>query len=128
MEADVISENDQNTKAVSTGKKIKKVPLPPREDPPVLRRLQTGEFKEIDAPVFAVGRSDADVDFCIHGNRLIGRIHLYIVNKEGHYFVCDNNSKNHSWLNDDLLEPNVDYELVDGDLIRIANETFEYNE
>lgn len=40
-------------------------------------------------------------------------------------FATDNNSKNHSWVNDECLRPYKETELMDGDILKLADQYFE---
>ena len=51
-----------------------------------------------------------------------------MINKNGVCFVVDNNSTNKTYLNDKRLDPEVEYKLADGDVVRLANEKFSFHE
>ena len=89
-----------------------------------LVRKKTMERVNLDAPYIRIGKN-SDNDFIITGNDAISRNHALIEVKNNQYFLIDNNSKNHTYLNDMKLHPQEKYKLQDGDVIRFANEVFE---
>ncbi len=89
-----------------------------------LVRKKTMERVNLDAPYIRIGKN-SDNDFIITGNDAISRNHAWIEVKNNQYFLIDNNSKNHTYLNDMKLHPQEKYKLQDGDVIRFANEVFE---
>ena len=66
------------------------------------------------------------VDFCITGGHdWVGKDHAYFLKKEDGYYLVDNNSMNHTWLNGQQLVSNQPYAVKAGDVIRMADEEFE---
>ena len=49
----------------------------------------------------------------------------YFLKKEDGYYLVDNNSMNHTWLNGQQLVSNQPYAVKAGDVIRMADEEFE---
>ncbi len=99
--------------------------LTPTETYPVITRLRTGEQREIDRESFLVGK-ESSCNFCIGDNRAVSRRHALIEKKAGVYYITDQNSTNHTWVNDEQLKGGVPYELSDQSLIRMADEEFKY--
>lgn len=89
-----------------------------------LVRKKTMERISLDTPCIRIGKN-SDNDFIITGNDAISRNHAWIEVRHNQYFLIDNNSKNHTYLNDIKLNPQEKYRLQDGDVIRFANELFE---
>lgn len=91
-----------------------------------LVRRSTGERALIDHTNFHIGR-DADVaDFWINTPTVyMGTDHAYIQIVGGEYFISDNNSRNHTWLNGQKMESSRPYPLHSGDVVRMADETFD---
>lgn len=94
---------------------------------PFLTRLSTGEVTSIDKPVFRIGKEKSYVDFFISSNQAVSRSHADIISRGMKYYVCDLNSTNHTYINDRILEPKVEAEIMDGDILRLANEEFVFN-
>ena len=92
----------------------------------ILSRRRNGQRLPINKPVFHVGREQSIVDFLIGGgNQWIGKDHAYFVRKEDGYYLVDNNSMNHTWLNGELLVSNQPYAVKAGDVIKMADEEFD---
>ncbi len=91
-----------------------------------LVRKLNGQRAVIDKPIFHVGREGRIVDFCITGGHdWVGKDHAYFLKKEDGYYLVDNNSMNHTWLNGQQLVSNQPYAVKAGDVIRMADEEFE---
>lgn len=93
-----------------------------------LIRIKTNEKINIPIGETKLGRSNTSCDYAISGNSAIGRFHARLINKNGVCFVVDNNSTNKTYLNDKRLDPEVEYKLADGDVVRLANEKFSFHE
>ena len=91
----------------------------------LVRRLN-GQRAAINKDVFHVGREQRVVDFCLTGGRnWVGTDHAYFLKKEDGYYLVDNNSMNHTWLNGQQLVSNQPYPVKAGDVIRMADEEFD---
>lgn len=78
---------------------------------------------------FHIGRGQNLVDLYIDTKTsYIGSDHAYIVIQGREYFVVDNNSKNHTWLNGNQLECSRPYAIHPGDILRFADEYFDVTE
>lgn len=73
---------------------------------------------------FKIGRSNENTDYCIDGNPLVGRFHAEFTVDEGKCYIEDMNSKNHTYINGNMIENMTKYEIANGDEIRLANEVF----
>lgn len=93
---------------------------------PILTRLKTGEQIPVRQNCFLIGK-DAGCDYSITDNRVISRRHAIIEKKNGVYFIVDENSTNHTYLNGQLLEGGKSYELADKMTIRMADEEFKFD-
>lgn len=51
--------------------------------------------------------------------------HLVIKVTGDKILVIDNNSKNHSWINQERLRPYMETELMEGDVLKLADQYFE---
>lgn len=93
---------------------------------PALTRISTGENVYIDKPVFRIGKEKSYVDFFIANNPAVSRSHADIICRGEIYYIKDLNSKNRTFINDRAIIPNEEFELHDGDAIRLANEDFTF--
>lgn len=89
-----------------------------------LIRTLTNEIIIIDKPVFKIGKSKEQCDFYCNDNNMLSRLHASIITKNNKLYLIDNFSTNHTYLNDNMLIPNVEYEIKDKDEVTLANETF----
>lgn len=68
---------------------------------------------------FTLGKQDTD--YTITSN-VVSRSHASISCQNGNYYLTDENSKNHTYVNGRQLPPFTEEKLQDGDVIRLANE------
>lgn len=73
---------------------------------------------------FTLGKENTDF---IIGKNVVSRMHASINCREDGYFVMDENSKNHTWLNGRQLSPYTETPLQDGDTLRLANEIMTFH-
>lgn len=93
---------------------------------PYLVRYKNNERILISGPEFKIGKERSQVNYFIGDNTAISRIHAKIVAKNGSYFVVDANSTNHTFVNGTMIQPNNEIAVVNGDIIKLANEDFEF--
>ena len=93
----------------------------------VLTRKSNGEVRYIEKFFFTLGKDKTNVDYFIDSNSTISRNHANIVCENNEYFIIDNNSLNHTYINGSQLIPNQKTKLNDGDTIVLANEVFTFN-
>ena len=91
---------------------------------PYLLRVSTGEKIIIDQSTFKLGRGKKFVDYYVGGNDTISKVHAYITNKANQYFLVDNSSRNHTFLDGKVLEPIEQMKLKHMSKIRLAKEEF----
>lgn len=89
-----------------------------------LVRVITNEVIPIDKSIFKIGRSKESSDYYISGNNKISRQHASIITREGAYYLLDNQTINSTRLNGIYLNPNEEKLLKNGDIIKLANEDF----
>lgn len=94
---------------------------------PYLLRKRNGEKIPINKPVFRIGRDTEYNDYAIIENRYIGHSHCHILVRNGEYFLVDDNSKNRTKLNGEVLAAGTEMKLVHGYVIRMADEDFEFH-
>lgn len=90
-----------------------------------LIRIKTGEYFQIYGSAFFIGKS-ADNSLCLSDNKAISRKHAVIYNNNGVFSIMDQGSTNHTFLRGEMLTPNCEAELCDGDVVRLADEEFEF--
>ncbi len=93
---------------------------------PVLVRCKTNERIPIDKPVFRIGKERSYVDYFIGDNTAISRSHANIISHDGAYYIMDTNSTNHTYVNGQMIQSNVETKLVHGTKIQLSNEEFEF--
>ena len=101
-----------------------KAPDTPKQ--PYLLRIKNGERIPITGSIFRLGKEEKFVDYVIHDNEAISRSHANIISRNGQYFLQDNNSTNHSFLNGQQCVSNVELPLQDKASIRLGNEEFQF--
>ncbi len=90
----------------------------------ILVRAKTQERVKIDKDEFRIGKSPRDADYCMYDNPSVSRHHAKIVRKEDGFFLIDEDSKNHTFVNHRMIEPGISVPLEDQTQIRMANEDF----
>lgn len=93
---------------------------------PYLIRLKNNEKITLDKPVFRIGKERSYVDYFIGDNTAISRSHANVISRDGQFYVVDTNSTNHTFINGIMLQSNVEKNISSGDVIRLANEDFEF--
>ena len=98
----------------------------PQRLAPYLIRRNNQEQIPINKPLFRMGKEKSFVDYFIGDNTAISRSHAHIITRDGRFFVVDTNSTNHTYINGQMISPNSEAELNDGDVLTLANESFEF--
>lgn len=93
---------------------------------PYLIRMQTQERINITKAFFRIGREVNYVDYNTYYNTAIGKSHANIVLRNGQAFIVDNASRNHTFINDNQIPPNVECPVKHGDRVCFANEVFTF--
>lgn len=91
---------------------------------PWLVQLRTGVACPMDRFPFRIGKEASYVDFCVIGNAAVSRSHADIESGEDGFYITDNNSKNHTFLEKEQLLPGKPYLLPPGAHFFLANEEF----
>ena len=94
---------------------------------PSLFRILTEETISINKPVFRIGKERSYVDYFVTNNNAVSRSHADIITRGSNYFVIDLNSKNHTYINDQMLPVQCETEIRDGDRLKLGNEEFIFN-
>jgi hypothetical protein len=93
---------------------------------PYLIRKGNQERILIDKQPFRLGRDRSYADYAIPENRHIGNSHCHIVIRDGEYFIVDDNSKNHTYVDGKMIPGSTEVKIAHGQAIRLANEEFEF--
>lgn len=89
---------------------------------PYLRKSLLDEKIFINKDEFKIGK-DKSNDFIIETNS-ISRKHAKIYKKDSNYYIEDNNSTNHTYVNDEEMKNNMSKMLFNGDKIRFGKEQY----
>ena len=95
---------------------------------PYLIRNDNHERIMITKAVFKIGKASRGVDYHIGGNSAISRQHCVILRKDDGYYLKDNKSTNHTYLDGRQLEPNEEALLKNKAVIRLGDEDFTFME
>ena len=93
---------------------------------PTLIRKRNNERIRIDAPVFRIGRDSSFNNYAVTDNRYVGHTHCHIISRDGEFFLVDDNSKNHTYLDGVQIPPSTEIKLSHGQKIRLSDEEFEF--
>lgn len=111
---------DRNRKKGSNGKK-KIIP----KIHPYLIRTNTRDRMMIGKQNFKIGKSNL-ADYTVEGNNAVSRVHAIITNKDGEYFIKDNKSTNHTYVNGKMLQDDESELLAHDSKIVLGDEEFEF--
>ncbi len=84
---------------------------------------QTSRIVEIEKDSFRIGRDKNYVDYAVD-NPAISRTHCMIVRKDDGYRLVDCHSKNHTYLDGELVPPTVEQPLHHEAVISLGNMHF----
>lgn len=93
---------------------------------PHLLRKKNNERIPINKAIFRLGRDVSFNDYVITDNKFIGHGHCHIIARDGEYFIVDDNSKNHTYVNGIAIPPSSEIKLSHGQSVRLSNEEFEF--
>ena len=93
-----------------------------------LERVSNNDIVVLKNGAVTIGRLASICDYAIEDNRYIGRIHATIINAGDRCVIVDNNSKNKTFVNARMLVPEEQFPLNDGDIVKIANESFVFHQ
>ena len=91
---------------------------------PTLFRVLTEETVSVNKPVFRLGKERSYVDYFVSNNGAVSRSHADIITRGKKYFVIDLNSKNHTYINNEMIPVQCETEIRDGDMLKLGNEEF----
>ncbi len=125
IEKDEVSEADDKDDKDDKIEEIPPIVARPEIEPYLIRLSNNQEIK-IDKDTFYIGKDEENVDYCISGNLAVDDKHAYIIRHGKEFFVVDNNSKNHTYLNRVLIGTDEEIFIPHGAQIRFADEDFEF--
>jgi hypothetical protein len=91
---------------------------------PHLVRKKNNELIPIGKNIFRLGRDKEFADYTIDGNKYVGHSHCHIITRNGEYFVVDDNSKKHTFLDGMMIQCGSEEKIVHEQIIRLADEEF----
>lgn len=80
--------------------------------------IHDGRRIELTSTPFTVGREACNY---IIGSAKVSRTHMTVLEQDGVYYVKDENSSNHTYLNDVMLPPYTATPVRDGDTLRLGD-------
>lgn len=93
---------------------------------PTIVRYRTGESVMIRQNSFIIGSSMDSVDYYISGNSNISRKHACIMKFEDGYYIQDLDTTNGTYVNDMRVMPGKYMKVENGNIIKLAEEEFEF--
>lgn len=91
---------------------------------PYLVRVNTGERIMITKQSFKIGKASMGVDYTVKGNGAVSRIHAIITNKDDVYYIKDNKSTNHTFVNGKIVDEGNEELLTHDSKIMLGDEEF----
>lgn len=104
---------------------LKGAATPPKVNP-YLIRTNTKERIMITKQNFKLGKASMGVDYTIKGNGAVSRTHAIITNKDGVYYIKDNKSTNHTYVNNKMVPDGESAELKQDCKIVLGDEEFTF--
>lgn len=101
---------------------VKSAPIPKIN--PYLIRVNTKERIMITKQTFKLGKASMGVDYTVKGNGAISRVHAIITNKDDDYYIKDNKSTNHTFVNGKVVEDGENELLTHDCKIVLGDEEF----
>lgn len=90
-----------------------------------LVQKDTNQYIHVTHTNFHIGRAVDIVDYTVQTrNHYLGNDHAYILLENGNYYIVDNNTQNHTYLNEQCLDPSKPTLFHAGDTIRMADVVF----
>lgn len=86
------------------------------------KRAEEGDIV-LDRNDFIIGRLEGHVDHVLNNNA-VGKLHAELLIRNGVSYIKDLNSMNGTYINNNRIESNKEYELRVNDLLRLANSEY----
>ncbi|MCM1180722.1 MAG: DUF6382 domain-containing protein [Clostridium sp.] len=93
---------------------------------PYLIRTNTKERIMITKQNFKLGKASMGVDYTVKGNGAVSRTHAIITNKDGEYYIKDNKSTNHTYVNNKIVADGESELLTHDCKIVLGDEEFTF--
>lgn len=91
-----------------------------------LIRKKNGENTVINKPVFVIGKDSLNIDFRIADNSAVSRRHAAILKTPNGIVIEDYHSTNGTYVNGIKVVPEQPVPIRSGDVIKLADEEFDY--
>lgn len=91
---------------------------------PYLVRVNTEERIMITKQTFKIGKASMGVDYTVKGNGAVSRVHAIISNRDDVYYIRDNKSTNHTYVNGKILDEGDEELLTHDSKIMLGDEEF----
>lgn len=91
---------------------------------PHLIQQQTGTKIAVNKPAFWIGSDPASVDYCISNNPTISRRHAQLIIQNGQFYIIDNHSTNHVYVDNRIIQPELPVLLKNNSRILLSDEAF----
>lgn len=91
-----------------------------------LIRLDTMQEIPISNVIFRIGQNLGDIDYAVTDNTSVSRHHADIMRKGNEFFILDNNSTNHTFVNEKQAMPGEYVPIKGGDIIRLSDVSFQF--
>lgn len=88
-----------------------------------LIKKNNGEKIVINKPSFVIGKGNG-CDYVITGNSTISRKHAELRIEKGSVYIVDKKSTNKTYINGNVIQPEIMTKINNGDNIKAANEEF----
>lgn len=92
-----------------------------------LVRQKNNERVLINSNEFWIGKDPMNVNYCIFDNTAISRKHAKIVSRNNEFFIIDNHSTNHVYVNGVMIEPDREVKLISDTNVRLSDEDFRFS-
>ena len=93
-----------------------------------LIRKKNGQSIPLDKSLIRIGTERSFVDYWVSDNTAVSRSHADVISHEGVYYIRDNHSTNHTYVNGAQIPSEQEQMLKDGDQILLGNEPFEFRQ
>lgn len=89
-----------------------------------LVRESNNEMIPVKGTVFQIGSDYEYSDYHVSNNKTVSATHARIIMRRNEYYIKDNNSRNHTYVNDLMIPSMEDIKLEHGTRIRMGSERF----
>ena len=102
--------------------------LPSGTQYPYLIRKQDNKKIAITKDLFCIGKEERYADYIISDNAAVSRMQAEITKTNGDYYIADQDSLNHTYINGSIISPYIPVQLKTGDKISFADDEYEFFE